>query len=204
MFLVVSSMLLGCVGEVGPRGPAGGPAPVPPLTTVEQVVAAENDYRAVLGQVPLVRGLACTLYTVPNSTATIVGAALTSKATFAMMSNFNQPNTNASEGLNILPAGLRMLYTSWYVVRCTGKIVVSVSNYYQFDLTSDDGSMLYLDGSLLIDNDGNHAATTKSGTKLLRQGVHDIRLDYMQGPGGGEALSLSAGGSLIPAEVFYR
>ena len=204
MFLVVCGMLFGCAGEVGPRGPAGGPAPAPSLTSVEQLIAVENEYRSLVGQLPLARGLTCTLYTVPNGSAGIVGTALTTVASYSYLGNFNQPNVSASEGLNILPPALRAAYTSWFVVRCSGKIVVTTANYYLFELMSDDGSMLYINGSLLINNDGNHAPVTKSASKLLRQGVHDIRLDYMQGPGGGEALSLSAGGSLIPSEVLYR
>ena len=170
---------------------------------VEELIEQENAYRELLGQNPLSQGLKCTLYTVPNGTSQIVGATLSKVTDFIYKGTFNQPVSSASDGLNVLPSGLRSLYTSWFVVRCTGKLVVEEANYYQLDLTSDDGANLYVGGSLLINNDGNHAPSTKSASKLLRRGVTDFRLDYMQGPAGQQALILKAGGELIPAANFY-
>lgn len=82
-----------------------------------------------------------------------------------------------------------------YLLRCQGSLIVTKTDYYQFNLNSDDGSVLYLDGSKLVDNDNNHGPTLVSGTKMLRRGVHTFRLDYAQTGGGSQALELTAGSS---------
>jgi hypothetical protein len=46
---------------------------------------------------------------------------------------------------------------------------------------SDDGSMLYLDGELAIDNDGEHPPQPMSRLPRLAKGLHALRLDYCQG-----------------------
>jgi PA14 domain len=51
-----------------------------------------------------------------------------------------------------------------------------------FRLSSDDGSRLYVDDLLVINNDGVHSEISV-GTKLkLEAGVHRVRVTYFQGP----------------------
>src|SRR5690606_11240587 len=57
---------------------------------------------------------------------------------------------------------------------------VPETGIYTFYLKSDDGSKLYLDGELLIDNDGSHDTSTKTGLKALKKGMHPVRLDYFE------------------------
>lgn len=197
----------GAQGEVGPVGssaPTPSPSPVASPDPISELVELENEWRVAQGQSPLAPGLTCRLYTVPANSSQIVGTTLTQKASFTLTSVIDQPDAPASDGLNILPSALKAQYQTWFVVRCTGFVVVAVSDYVKFDLRSDDGSNLYIDGSLLINNDGNHGPVTKSGTKLLRSGVHSIQLDYMQGPGGSQSLQLHSGGVPVPSEVFFR
>lgn len=196
--------------EVGPQGPPGAPSPAPVtpaqpvVSVIDVLVVAENEYRVSVGQSPLTQGLSCTLYTVPSGTATIIGAALTSKGSYTYAGNFNSPDSGLSMGINVLPVSIRPLYTSWYALSCVGKLVVEESGYYSFELTSDDGSLLYLDGGLLVNNDGNHGATTVSAMKYMRVGVHDFTLKYMSGPGGNQALILKSSGVLVPAANLYH
>lgn len=225
LVLSLSSLLMvGCAAETnyvdrevqvpGPTVSVAVPVPGPvitvlpaPLTVIQEVqalVAEENDYRMKVGQTSLTQGLVCTLYTVPQNTGGIAGNSLTQKSSWVYQGTFNQQEAPAPQGLNILPPALRTQYTSWYVVKCRGQLVVTQTDYYQLDLVSDDGSLLYLDGSKLIDNDGNHAPKLASGSKLLRKGVHSFELQYMQGPSGSEALILSSSGALVPAEHFFH
>jgi hypothetical protein len=51
---------------------------------------------------------------------------------------------------------------------------------YNFYLRSDDGSKLYLDGELVIDNNGSNSANTKESMKVLKKGVNPIRIDYFE------------------------
>ncbi len=129
---------------------------------------------------------------------------ITQRATFLLKDVINQPNTPISEGMSVLPQALRVVYKNLYLLRCQGQIVVTESAQYTFELTSDDASVLYLDGSKLIDNDNNHGSTNVAGTKYLRRGVHTIRLDYAQTGGGSQSLILMANGSLIdPAHYAH-
>jgi hypothetical protein len=49
---------------------------------------------------------------------------------------------------------------------------------YTFSLMSDDGSRLAIDGKTVVDNDGSHGPTEKTGTVALNPGVHAFVLDY--------------------------
>jgi hypothetical protein len=49
-----------------------------------------------------------------------------------------------------------------------------------FATTSDDGSALYIDDRLIVDNSGPHVTMTKTGAVRLTEGSHRIRLDYSQ------------------------
>lgn len=79
--------------------------------------------------------------------------------------------------------------TNWSA-RYTGTITPPKSGTYTFSLTSDDGSRLYINGKLVIDNWNYQAPTTKTGKVKLTKGLSvKIRVEYMQG-GGGSVLHL--------------
>ncbi len=73
-------------------------------------------------------------------------------------------------------------FKSWIQVDKPGK--------YTFYISSNDGSKLYIDDNLLIDNDGEHGAKEMSGALDLTGGRHKIRAEYFQS-GGGMAFSVS-------------
>ena len=72
-----------------------------------------------------------------------------------------------------------------------GLIKVEEDGIYQFTLTSDDGSSLFIDGKLVLSNDNAHDPVTKSGPAPLKAGVHNIRLLYFEDCNG-QTLSLEA------------
>ena len=51
---------------------------------------------------------------------------------------------------------------------------------YRFYTFSDDGSMLYLDGKLVVDNDGGHSARRREGKIALEKGLHELRVLYFE------------------------
>ena len=55
---------------------------------------------------------------------------------------------------------------------------VKTEEEYTFKISSDDGTKFYIDGELLIDNDGAHGPITKIASKTLSKGSHDFRLEY--------------------------
>lgn len=59
-----------------------------------------------------------------------------------------------------------------------GYVNITESDVYIFYINSDDGAKLYIDGELLLDNDGSHG-TDRKGAKIgLEKGFHEIRVDY--------------------------
>ncbi len=69
----------------------------------------------------------------------------------------------------------------WFAIDYTGKFWIGKPGDYRWELTSDDGSMLYVDGNLVIDNGGLHVPVTLTGTTHLAGGIHSIRVPYFQG-----------------------
>jgi autotransporter-associated beta strand protein len=65
-----------------------------------------------------------------------------------------------------------------------GKFEASVAGSYLFDTASDDGSMIYIDGAVVVNNNFYQGVTTRSGSVNLTAGVHDIVIAFYQGNGG--------------------
>ena len=70
----------------------------------------------------------------------------------------------------------------WFAIRYRGKFTVAAAGTYKFRLVSDDGSMLYIDGRLIINNDGQHPPFSRDGTLTLDAGEHSLFVNYYQGP----------------------
>jgi hypothetical protein len=87
------------------------------------------------------------------------------------------PSRNFTKGF----PGLENVF-EWFGIQYRGTLSIKESGLYQFRLLSDDGSKLYIDSILVIDNDGTHAPASKTGEIYLSPGIYPIRVDYFQGP----------------------
>ena len=65
----------------------------------------------------------------------------------------------------------------------SGTLVAPKSSLYQFELRSDDGSRLWIDGKVVVDNDGLHAPADKSGFAPLEKGAHTIKVAWFNNSG---------------------
>lgn len=65
----------------------------------------------------------------------------------------------------------------------SGYLKIDKQDLYTFFLVSDDGSKLYIDGDLLIDNDGFHGMTELWGQLDLSPGLHRIWMCYFNAGG---------------------
>ncbi|MBO0320695.1 alkaline phosphatase family protein [Muricauda sp. CAU 1633] len=79
---------------------------------------------------------------------------------------------------------------------------------YGFFTNSDDGSKLYVDGKLVVDNDGDHGVLERGAGIELTTGRHLIRVEFFNG-GGGYHLDVKFQGAnmpkqIIPANLLYR
>lgn len=72
-----------------------------------------------------------------------------------------------------------------YALLFTGSVRLPATGAWTFSIGSDDGARLYIDGRLVVDNDGLHDAAMRSGQPIeLDAGVHPIRLEFFQASGG--------------------
>lgn len=70
----------------------------------------------------------------------------------------------------------------WFGVRYQGPLTITEAGAYQFATNSNDGSKLYIDDQLVVDNDFQHGQRMISNTVTLAAGVHTLRVEYFQGP----------------------
>ena len=90
-----------------------------------------------------------------------------------------------------------------FSIRWTGRLRVPKSGDYELAARSDDGTRLWLDGKLIVDNWKDQAATTMSAKVKLEAGRdYDLKLEYYQ-HGGGSSVKLgfipATGGALEDA-----
>ncbi|MEA3336772.1 MAG: glycosyltransferase family 39 protein [Chloroflexota bacterium] len=92
-----------------------------------------------------------------------------------------------------------------------GKIAIPETGTYVFGTRSDDGSFVFIDGQLVVDNGGIHGAEGRQGSIHLDKGFHDLEVRYndvggsremqfwWQPPGQGQAMVTPE--YLIPLEA---
>ncbi len=95
-----------------------------------------------------------------------------------------------------------------YGVVMNGYIQISEVDIYNFYLSSDDGSSLYIDDKLVIGHDGLHGMTEKKGTVALAAGFHSIRIEFFEKTGGDgltlfiETMKMKK--QEVPAEMLFH
>jgi hypothetical protein len=72
----------------------------------------------------------------------------------------------------------------WFGIDYYGEFYIETPGDYTFQLFSDDGAKLYIDGDLLIDLDGLHDVLSRAAPLHLDVGRHTLHLPYLEGPGG--------------------
>ena len=95
----------------------------------------------------------------------------------------------------------------YFVVELSGLINITKPGDYTFSLSSDDGSQLEIDDTLVIDHDGIHPFAPKVGSIRLAEGAHPILIRMFESAGE-ESLRLewkipgSQSLTLVPHEAF--
>ncbi|MCL5097942.1 MAG: PA14 domain-containing protein, partial [Candidatus Omnitrophica bacterium] len=93
-----------------------------------------------------------------------------------------------------------------FAARFTGQLLITNAGTYTFYTSSDDGSLFYLDGQLVVNNDGGHGTEERNGRVDIEEGNHPFVLEYFE-EGGPGSLVLSYTGpgiskQVIPPSVF--
>lgn len=208
----------GDTGGIGPVGPAAPtPAPVDEVQEdINTLLQDENDYRLGLGQTALTAGLSCSVVKVnsgqclsSSSTAqgcnsgNVINTTGNTTYSYTYKGNFTKLDGDSASVNTLLPANIRSQFVNQnFVIKCSGYIVVRETDYYDFSVESDDGSILTIDGTQVVNNDNNHGMTLRSGTKFLRRGVKSFSLWYAQTGSGNYGLVLKAGGEAIDGKYY--
>lgn len=95
----------------------------------------------------------------------------------------------------------------FYGVDIFGFLNIEKEGEYTFYLISDDGSKLFVNNQLLIDNDGLHSSKEVSGKITLEKGKHPFKIFYFEKSGSQELRVEYEGPGIvrkpIPASQFY-
>lgn len=92
--------------------------------------------------------------------------------------------------------------------RFDGFVNILTDGIYTFYTNSDEGSVLYIGQTLVVNNDGLHTARERSGQIGLKRGLHAIRVEYFDKTGA-QSLSVTYAGPSIAkrtipnASLFY-
>ncbi len=96
----------------------------------------------------------------------------------------------------------------FYGMEFKGFVKIRKAGVYNFFTNSDDGSVLFIGNTKVVDNDGSHGTQERTGSIGLRAGFHRITVQYKQG-NGGQTLEVRYGGSgitkrLLADSVLFR
>jgi hypothetical protein len=105
-----------------------------------------------------------------------------------------------TDSLNVLPRASSPNWPGikesldWFAIDYSGQFWLESAGVYRFAVTSGSGTKLYIDGELIVDNDGLHPPQAKMTGVMLKRGIHQIRVSYFQGPGEAATLILQVAG----------
>lgn len=70
--------------------------------------------------------------------------------------------------------------TDYFAYNFRTLIRIPEKGVYRFYTFSDDGSMLYIDGKVVVNNDGGHSGRRAEGKIALDKGLHLMQLSYFE------------------------
>jgi hypothetical protein len=151
------------------------------------------------------RQMVAELYTLPQDTQSLPDFSQLKAAKKLCMKQLDITDRDFKEGF----PGVDGLI-EWFGLDIRFKLNVPVAGDYEFALSSDDGSRLFIDGHEVIENDGQHGQEQKTAVIALTAGLHEVRVPYFQGPRYRIALELKWKGpgdtahAYIPSQFILR
>lgn len=138
-----------------------------------------HDSSSLFGDsVPISHGLTGKVFLLPDTTRSLPDFdTLTPLPDRVYASEINVPWQKWSAGF----PGLRGRF-EWFGIEYTGSFQPHRAGVYHFVLNSDDGSKLFIDDKLFLNNDGIHAEWQVRDSIYLSDSLHSIKIDYFQGP----------------------
>lgn len=159
----------------------------PVTVTVDDCGSWQGEFRVtaedsgLLEQTAAAEGLVGNVYALEKGTKRLPDFdTLEAIATIALP-QLAVPARNFTQGFPGI-TGTEEELVEWFGIVFRGQIRVEEAGEIAFRLNSDDGSKLFIDDTLIVDNDGQHGPRAKDGTVRLSSGLHDLRVEYFQGP----------------------
>ena len=120
--------------------------------------------------------------------------------------NLDVPLRNYTDGF---PTPKLQSVVENFAIHFRAELKVDTPGMYTFELYSDDGSELYINGRRVVNNDGVHPAMSRQGRIRLGTGMHAVDIHYFQGPRHAIALQWfyqppNRPRQIVPPEVIYR
>ena len=96
-----------------------------------------------------------------------------------------------------------------FAIQLKGLLQVPNDSLYRLVLQSDDGSRMWLNGKLVIDNDGNHQPQARGRMLYLAKGFHEIEIGHFEGNGAEDLQFLFERAGMnslspVPAEMLWH
>jgi alpha-L-fucosidase len=126
---------------------------------------------------------------------------------FNSLPNFSQLKESAKGTVEDFDISLRK-GTDKFAYVFEGFINIPADGIYKFYTSSDDGSQLFIDDKLIVDNDGLHGMLEKSGQAPLARRAHRIKVTFFEKTGGDDLQVQWEGPGIrkqvIPASVLLK
>ncbi len=134
-------------------------------------------------------------------TRTFTGQAVSDSSLINFLGTANSVGTSTNLAIGSAPATTGTQFLGGFNITTAGS--------YTFGLNTDDGSRLYIDGALVVNNEGGHGAVNVTNTVTLDSGRHEIRVEYVNNTGGGSIAVTYSGpdqatAAAIPAANLFR
>jgi hypothetical protein len=88
-----------------------------------------------------------------------------------------------------------------FALEFVGYIKIEQGGKYTFYISSNDGSILYINDIPVVDNDGTHGDIERTGQIELTPGLHPLELHYFDG-GGSQSLKVQYKGPGIERQII--
>ncbi len=207
------------LGTIDTQGKYTSPASITGPLTVQIVGTLANDSKVTgkttISVIPVEQlfvgcrkgnlefPISADVFQLPVNTAKLPSFSALTKSDRVCLDKFDIPNQSWELGF---PGAASL--QEWFALHSTSMLVISQPGSYSFKIISDDGANVYINGTKLIDNDGNHSAKAATGTIDLAAGKQSLVLDWYQGPRTYIALQLfwkTPGSSdyvIVPSSAF--
>ena len=90
------------------------------------------------------------------------------------------PDTKVGEGTMPNISITKALVDDHFAYEFRTWIQIPERGVYRFYTFSDDGSKLFIDGQVIVDNDGSHNSRRRDGKVALEAGIHELRVLYFE------------------------